>query len=182
MCDIPCASTKSEPSYSFLDEFMFLISTTDPWYGDFLVYPKTQIFHPIISRDDRRRICHHAKYYLILNDTLYRHGIDYVLWWCLTHEEAEKVLNDCHYEACGYHLSWMATAQKILRASYLWPSVFKDFHEAIKKWSPCQHFYLKKRTHPAPLHPVIVIGLFPNGELIIWIVSLPQPGGMVTSS
>ena len=38
MCDLPCASTEFEPSDSFLDEFPFLISTTDPWYGDLLIY------------------------------------------------------------------------------------------------------------------------------------------------
>ena len=38
MCDLPCASMESEPSDSFLDEFLFLISTTDPWYGYLLIY------------------------------------------------------------------------------------------------------------------------------------------------
>ena len=38
MCDIPYALIESEPNDSFLYEFMFLISTTDPWYGDFLIY------------------------------------------------------------------------------------------------------------------------------------------------
>ena len=38
ICDLPCATTKSEPSDSFPDEFLFLISTTDPWYGDLLIY------------------------------------------------------------------------------------------------------------------------------------------------
>ena len=69
----------SEPSDSFSDEFMFLISTIDPWYGDLIIYLQTQRFHPTISREDHRRIHHHAKYYLILNDTLYRRGIDTIL-------------------------------------------------------------------------------------------------------
>ena len=79
MCDLPCASMESEPSDSFLDEFLFLISTIDPWYGDLIIYLQTQRFQPHLSHDDRRRIRHHAKYYLILNDTLYRHGIDSIL-------------------------------------------------------------------------------------------------------
>ena len=98
--------------------------------------PNTNISAKSI-RDDRRHIRHHAKYYLILNDTLYRRGIDSILWRCLAHEEAEHVLNDFHFGACGGHLSGMATAQKILRAGYFWPSVFKDCHEAIKKFIPC---------------------------------------------
>ena len=47
MCDLPCASTESEPSDSLPDEFLFLISTTDPWYGDLLIYLQTQRFHPL---------------------------------------------------------------------------------------------------------------------------------------
>ena len=38
MCDLPCASMESEPRYSLIDEFLFVISTNDSWYGDFLIY------------------------------------------------------------------------------------------------------------------------------------------------
>ena len=69
-------------------------------------------------------------------------------------------MNGCHSGACGSHLPGMATAQKIIRTGYFWPSIFKDFHEVVKKCPPCQLFYLKKRTHPAPLHPVIEVGPF----------------------
>ena len=54
----------------------------------------------------------------------------------------------------------MATAQKILRVGYFWPLIFKHYHEEVNKFPPCQHFYPKKRTHPAPLHPVIAVGPF----------------------
>jgi hypothetical protein len=54
------------------------------------------------------------KNYLILNDTLYRRGVDCILRQCLTHEEVELVLNDYHTGACGGHLSRLVIAQKIL--------------------------------------------------------------------
>ena len=76
MCDLPCVATESEPSDSFPDEFLFLISTTDPWYGNLLIYLQTQLFQLHLSHDDPLHIRHHAKYYLILNDTLYRRGIE----------------------------------------------------------------------------------------------------------
>ena len=79
MCDLPCALMDTKPSDSFPDEFLLLISTTNPWYGYLIIYLQTQRFQPNISRDDRRRIRHHVKYYLILNDTLYRRGIDSIL-------------------------------------------------------------------------------------------------------
>jgi hypothetical protein len=54
----------------------------------------------------------------------------------------------------------MATAQKILRAGYFWPSIFKDCIEAVKKCPPCQVFNNKACTHPTTLHPIIAIGPF----------------------
>ena len=58
------------------------------------------------------------KNYLIIGDALYRRGVDYVLHQCLTHEEAERVLNDFHDGACGVHLSRLAMAKNILRVGY----------------------------------------------------------------
>ena len=79
MPDLPCALTETDPNDSFSDEVLFLIRTIDPLYGDLIIYLQTHRFQPAISCDDHRRIRHHAKYYLILNDTLYRRGIDSIL-------------------------------------------------------------------------------------------------------
>ena len=79
---------------------------------------------------------------------------------CLTHEEVEIVVNDCHAGACGIHLSGLATAQKILHDGYFWHSIFKYRIETVKKCPPCQMFTSKKHTHPAPLHPVVAVAPF----------------------
>ena len=65
------------------------------------------------------------------------------------------MLNDCHGGACGGHLFGLATAQKILRAGYFWPSIFKDCIEAVKRCHPCQVFAQNMRSKPALLHPII---------------------------
>ena len=51
-----------------------------------------------------------SKNYLIVDNTLYHHGVDSILRHCLTHDEAEVVLNDFHGGACGGHLSRLSTA------------------------------------------------------------------------
>jgi hypothetical protein len=71
---------------------MFLIASSDPWYGDILVYLQTLKCPTSASHDERRRIRHQAKNYLILEDTLYRRGVDCILRRCLTHEEAKSCL------------------------------------------------------------------------------------------
>ena len=93
---------------------MFLIASLDPWYGDILVYLQTLKCPASASFDERRRICYQANNYIILKYTLYRRGIDSILHRCLTHEEAEIMLNDCHTGACGSHFPGLETAQKIL--------------------------------------------------------------------
>jgi hypothetical protein len=55
---------------------MFLDASSDPWYGDILFYLHTLKCFASASRDERRRIRHPEKNYLILEDTLYHRGID----------------------------------------------------------------------------------------------------------
>ena len=75
-------------------------------------------------------------------------------------EEAESVLNDCHSGASGGHLSGLATTHKILRVGYFWPSIFKDYIEAVKICHPCQFYTRKMCAHPAPLFPIITVSPF----------------------
>lgn len=102
------------PEESSIKGDMFFIASLDPWYGDILVYLQNFKCPSSSSRDECRRICHQAKNYLILEETFYHQGIDWTLRRCLTHEEVELVLNDCHTGACGVHLSGLETTQNIL--------------------------------------------------------------------
>jgi hypothetical protein len=52
ICDLPHTDENTEPNDSLLDESLFLISTSDPWYGDILLYLQTQRFQPSISCDE----------------------------------------------------------------------------------------------------------------------------------
>eukprot|EP00253_Pinus_taeda_P021895 PITA_21895 len=157
--ELPCGED-TDYEESFPDEHLFLISSLDPWYGDIIVYLQTSKFPSTFSKDERRKLCHLAKNYVIIGDTLYRRGVDSILWCCLTLEKEELVLNDYHNGACGGHLSGLATAQRILRAGYFWPSLFKDFIEVVKRCHPCEIYTRKMRAHPAPLFPVVTVGPF----------------------
>ena len=86
---------------SFPDEHIFLISTSDPWYRDILIYLQTLKYPAASSLEERRELRLHAKNYLIIGDTLYRRGVDSILRHFLTHEEANIVLNDSIAERVG---------------------------------------------------------------------------------
>ena len=57
-------------------------------------------------------------------------------------------------------MSGYATAQKILRAGYFWPTLFKDCIYAVQKCHNCQIFDRKMHAPPAPLHPIIAVAPF----------------------
>eukprot|EP00253_Pinus_taeda_P006431 PITA_06431 len=57
-------------------------------------------------------------------------------------------------------MSGYATAQKILRAGYFWPSLFKDCIIVVRKCHNCQVFDRNMRAPPAPLHPIITVDPF----------------------
>ena len=86
---------------SFPDEHIFLISTSDPWYEDILIYLHTLKYPAASSIEERCKLRLHAKNYLIIGDTLYRRGVDSILHHFLTHEEANIVLNDSIAERVG---------------------------------------------------------------------------------
>jgi hypothetical protein len=136
---------------------MFFIASSNPWYRDILVYLQTLKYPTSASHDERCRIHHQNKNYLILDDTLYRRGVDCILRQCLTHEETIIVLNDCHIGACGSHLSGLETTQNILQAGYFRPTLIKDCIKSVKECHSCHIFSWKMRAHPTPMFPIIIV-------------------------
>ena len=161
---------------------LFLISTLDPWYGDIIVYLQTSTFRSELTKDARRHIRHQSQPYRIVEDTLYRVGVDSIIRRWLTLEEAEKVLNDCHNGTCGDHMSRYATTQKILRAGYFWPSIFKECIVAVCKCHDCQVYQRKMRAPPVPLHPVITVGPFAKWGIDVMTCNPHLAGGMLILS
>jgi hypothetical protein len=160
ICNFPHSTMENVVADSLPDESLFLISIDDLWYGDIIIYLQTQTFRPTLSSTDRRHIHYQARQYIILGDTLYRWGIESVFQRCLMFDEAEKALNECHFGACGGHMSEYATTQKILCIGYFWPSLFSNCIIVVQKCHACQTYNQKIQSHPAPLHLVVSVGPF----------------------
>ena len=74
-------------------------------------------------------------------------------------------------------LQQLAMVEKILRVSYFWPTIFKDSVEAVKCYHPYQLYTRKMRSHPAPLFPVISVGLFTKWGIYYVTCNLVSAGG-----
>lgn len=64
---------------SLPNESLLVIDSSDPCYGDIIIYLQTQHFRPDISKDDSQWICHQAQHYLIVGDAIYHRGREIVL-------------------------------------------------------------------------------------------------------
>jgi hypothetical protein len=63
--------TSAPVNIDFPEEHLFYITSDDPWYGDLLIYLRTQNLSNHLSRDDHRRIRHQAPRYFLIGDILY---------------------------------------------------------------------------------------------------------------
>jgi hypothetical protein len=174
--DLPHADEDTEPNDSLPNESLFLISMSDPWYGDILLYLQTQQFQPNISHEEHSRIRHHYKHYLIIGDTLYHLGIDTILRRCLTHDEDEHVLNDSTLDlVAATFLGWLQLRKYYVPVIFVPPS-----SKIVLRLSNDAHptkFFTKRNTPTVlcfiPFSPSTP---FQNRALILCNVSLPQQG------
>jgi len=165
MFKLPRVDEEPMVNNSFPNDLLFLIDSSDPWYGDIFVYLQNKCFCRQPSRDKHRCIIHHNKHYLIVYNTLYHQWVDLILCRCLIHEEDEHIFNDFHAKACGVHLSGLATSQKPLRVGYFWQSILKDCMNVVQ-W--CNYYHISSRNmgaHPSPLHPMVTVDPFAKWDI-----------------
>ena len=91
--------------------------------------------------------------------------LDQVLYWkdpreillkCLEKSEVNAVAAEFHSGVCGGHKYWKATAFKILRARYYWPTLFSDVYHQVRACVECQKFAGKHKLQSLPLKPIAV--------------------------
>jgi hypothetical protein len=91
---------------------------------------------------------------------LFRRFVDGLLLRCVNDEEAHKLLHEIHGSSVsvihiGGHFSAKATAFKIIRNGYYWPSIFQDSYKFTRSCDKCQKFVGKERLSAMPLQPVL---------------------------
>jgi hypothetical protein len=99
------------------------------------------------------------KYYLIDQVLYWKDPLGFLLR-CMDSQEAQKAMTGFHDSSCGGHHFWRTTAYKILRAGYLWPSLFYDVCSKVKARVKCKKFVGKQQLKYLPLKPVMVSGPF----------------------
>nr|GEY15739.1 hypothetical protein [Tanacetum cinerariifolium] len=63
---------------------------------------------------------------------------DNIVRRCVTGSETLKILAHCHSGPTSGHHSATVTAKKVYESGFVWPSVFKDANEYIRRCDACQ--------------------------------------------
>ena len=76
--ELPNNKEEKGKEESWEDEHLFVIATTDPWYGTLITYIQTQRIDAQISIIEQHCIRYQERIYLIIGDALYHRGIELV--------------------------------------------------------------------------------------------------------
>ena len=94
--------------------------------------------------------------FCILNQYLYWKDPDGVLLNYPLENESQHTMKESDKGDCGGHHSWKVTTNKILRASFYWPSLFYDVYKEMTTCHQCQIFEGKRKLVPLPLNPISI--------------------------
>jgi hypothetical protein len=128
----------------------------DEWYSDIVYYLKNLSCPNNLVDYKRRELRLRAMKYYLTEDGLGWKNPDGIILRCVNKEEAKKILEELHCGHCGGHFFAFATAHKILRAGYYWPTLFSDIYQHIRSCQPCQYFSDKPKLPAQPLKQVVV--------------------------
>ena len=98
--------------------------------------------------------------YVLIDQILYWKDPGGILLKCLEKLEVDAIISELHSGVCGGHKYWKATAFKILRAGYYWPTFFSYVYHQVRSCVECQKFAGKHRLQSLPLNPITVNCLF----------------------
>jgi hypothetical protein len=131
-----------------------------PWYKD-VIYFLQELRPPDgLQRNKARALKLKAVRYCLIDQILYWKDPLGVILKCISPQEAEMVVAEFHSGRCGGHHFWKATAHKILRDGYHWPTLFTDVCKKVRACIKCQKFAGKQQLKSLPLNPVVVSGPF----------------------
>ena len=124
----------------FIDDNLFLVMPTPDWYACIVEFLTTQRLPVDWTKEARRKVKVNSIHFAVVGNRLFKRGTYGILKRCVSEAEVPYILTSCHDSACGGHFSGQLTGQKILKAGYFWPILFKDSHAYVKKCDACQRY------------------------------------------
>ena len=109
------------------------------------------------TSQQKRKFLVDVKIYYFDDPYLFKYCPDQLMRRCVPNDDQIGVLTFYYSEACGGHLSARKIADKILQASFHWPTLFKDCFEYCKTCARCQQLGGVTKRNMMPLTPILII-------------------------
>lgn len=117
------------------------IGLKDTWFSNVAYYLTYGECPTHFTTKEQRNLKLKEAKYVIVDDILYKRGLDGMFLRCVDEDQQKKLLQSFHSEACGGHFSSTVTAFKILRNCYYWPGMFKDAYKWVAQCEKCKLFF-----------------------------------------
>lgn len=98
--------------------------------------------------------------YQLIAGQLYKLGPDEILRRCVVEHERPFILAEAHGGVAGGNYAGKATAQKILRAGFWWPTLHKDAKGYCQNCDVCQRVGKPNRRDEMPLKLQVTLQAF----------------------
>ena len=123
-------------------------------------YLVTSQIPPQWTSQQKGKFLANIKKYYFDDPYLFKYCPDRLMRRCVPNDEQIGILTFCHSEACGGHFSARKTTDKILKAGFYWPTLFKDCFELCKTCARCQQLGGVTKRNMMPLTPILIIEIF----------------------
>ena len=156
---------KSPVDDRLVDDNLFVITAKPDWYAGIVEFITTQKLLQNWTKEKRRKVGVNSRHFAVVGHKLFRRGAYGLLRRCVSEVDIPSILEACHDSAYGGHFSGQLTSQKILRAGYFWPTLFKDSHDYAKRCVACQRYARKDLRMETPLHMSLPLVPFEKWEI-----------------
>jgi hypothetical protein len=127
---------------------------------------------------EKRTLKMKVNQYVLISDILFRRNFDGILLICIDENQPHGFIKEFHEGICDKHFSPTATAHKIIKVGFCWPSIFMDLHAAIRICLSCQQFSGKMKKYVMPLQSIMVEQPFSQWGLdVIGMINLKYSKG-----
>ncbi|XP_020992545.1 uncharacterized protein LOC110278643 [Arachis duranensis] len=143
----------------FTDEQLMMIQVA-PLFADIANFNAIGELPTNINKHMKRKLIKDAKHYIWDDPYLFKKCTDGVQRRCISHEEGQEVLWQCHGSAYQGYFSGERTAAKVLQSRFYWPTMFMDAKEMVSRCDECKRAGNLTKRNEMPQQYILELELF----------------------
>jgi hypothetical protein len=136
---------------------LFKITRSDPWYANIVNFMVTG---SVPLWENKRKLIYESHIHIWDLSYLFRVCSDGLHRRCVPVKEGIKIIERCHSSPCGGHYEAFCTHVKIWQSGFLWPTMYEDTKDFIRRCGACQRHENINSRDAMPLTNNLQIKLF----------------------